>query len=116
MAYRLAKSLIELRAAVNAAAPLRNRASDGWIGDTAHASRVRDHNPWVKDGGMGIVTALDITNDPDHGVDGQQLSRALITDARVKYCIWNRQIWAAAKAKDGWRNYHGINPHNKHVH
>src|SRR5215471_17323553 len=104
MAYRLAKSLVELRAAVNAAAPLRNRASDGWIGDAAHASRTSDHNPWVKDGKTGIVTALDITNDPAHGVDGDTLSKALTGDARVKYVIWNRHIWAKDKAAQGWRN------------
>src|SRR4029077_18343897 len=112
MTYRLAKSLVALRAAVNAAAPLRSRESDGWIGDTAHASRNSDHNPWVKDGKTGIVTAIDITNDPAHGVDGNVLSKTLTEDPRVKYVIWNRHIWAAAKAKAGWRNYTGANPHN----
>src|SRR4029077_6631526 len=83
---------------------------------TAHASRNSDHNPWVKDGSAGIVTAIDITNDPAHGVDGNVLSKTLTEDPRVKYVIWNRHIWAAAKAKAGWRNYTGLNPHNHHVH
>lgn len=105
---------MELRAAVNAAAPLRSRVSDGWIGDAAHATRTSDHNPWVLDGKTGIVTALDITNDPIQGVDGNVLSRALIRDPRVKYVIWNRQIWS--RQKPTWRAYTGKNPHNHHVH
>lgn len=115
MAYRLAKSLVALRDSVNAAAPVRSRASDGWIGDASHASRSSDHNPWVKDGSTGVVTALDITNDPAHGVTGQALANALIADKRVKYVIWNRRIYNAKVAK-AWRAYKGKNPHDKHVH
>ena len=114
MAYRLAKSLQTLRDDVNAAAPVRNRQSDGWIGDAAHASRTSDHNPWVKDGKTGIVTAIDITNDPEHGVDGNLLAEALKEDWRVKYVIWNRRIWSA-KTK-AWKKYTGKNPHDHHVH
>jgi len=110
MAYRLAKSLVALRAAVNAAAPLRSRVSDGWIGDLAHSSRKSDHNP----NAAGVVTALDITNDPAHGVDGGAIAKALTADPRVKYVIWNRKIWSASKPS--WRPYTGKNPHTKHVH
>ena len=116
MTYRLANSLVELRAALNRAAPFRSRVSDGWIGDASHASRSSDHNPWVKDGKTGVVTALDLTHDPEHGVDCNVLAEALIRDPRVKYVIWDRKIWAAAKAAQGWRKYTGKNPHTKHAH
>lgn len=115
MAYRLAKSLIALRDSINAAAPVRSRASDGWIGDASHASRSSDHNPWIKDGKVGVVTALDVTHDPAHGVDGNVLAQALIGDKRVKYVIWNRRIYNP-KVSKAWRAYSGKNPHNKHVH
>src|SRR5262245_35841607 len=107
--YRLAKSLATLRDNLNAMSPNRNRISDGWIGDLSHSKRVSDHNPVG-----GVVHALDITNDPAHGVDGNRLAEALIEDPRVKYVIWNRRIWNARGG--GWRPYTGKNPHTKHVH
>ncbi|HKV33547.1 MAG TPA: hypothetical protein VJP89_04485, partial [Pyrinomonadaceae bacterium] len=61
MAWRVAKSLLRLREQINELAPNRSKASDGTIGDAAHASRKSDHNPWVKDGSIGVVTAMDIT-------------------------------------------------------
>jgi hypothetical protein len=115
MAYRLARSLEHLRAQINAQWPKRNKASDGWIGDAKHASRSSDHNPWVRDGSTGVVTALDITHDPTHGVDGTAIAEVVKDDPRVKYVIWNRRIWNAAKGKQ-WRGYTGTNPHTKHIH
>jgi hypothetical protein len=67
MAWRPAKSLIQLRDQINQIAPNRSKASDGTIGDAAHASRASDHNPWVREGDAGVVTAIDITHDPDDG-------------------------------------------------
>lgn len=117
MAWRLAKSLEKLRAQINAAAPGRSKASDGTIGDEAHASRSSDHNPWVKDGKMGVVTALDITHDPRNGVDCRIIADHLKSsrDPRIKYVIWNRRIWTPA-VSHGWRAYSGSNPHDKHIH
>lgn len=115
MAYRIAKALDTLRSQVNAAWPNRSKISDGWIGDAAHSSRASDHNPWVKDGSMGVVTALDITHDPAHGVDGGQISETIKVDPRVKYVIYNRRIYNPSVLK-AWRAYHGTNPHTKHVH
>src|SRR4051794_9209283 len=60
MAFRLAKALETLRSQVNAAHPTRRKASDGWIGDTAHSARKSDHNP----NSAGVVCALDMTHDP----------------------------------------------------
>jgi murein L,D-transpeptidase YcbB/YkuD len=117
MTWRLAKSLETLRAQINEAAPKRSKASDGTIGDAAHSSRSSDHNPWVKDAGVGVVTALDITHDPRNGVDCDAIAEALKAsrDLRIKYVIWNRRIWTPAKAQ-AWRSYTGANPHDKHVH
>lgn len=120
--WRVAKSLLAMREQVNQKAPGRSKANDGTIGDAAHASRSSDHNPWVADGSVGVVTALDITHDPTHGCDAGAIAEAIrgSRDARVKYIIWNRRIanplplngqppWA-------WRPYNGANPHNKHCH
>ncbi len=117
MAWRLAKSLETLRKQINEAAPTRSKTSDGTIGDAAHASRLSDHNPWVKDGAVGVVTAMDITHDPRNGVDCAAIAEALRTsgDPRLKYIIWNRRIWTPAKAAQ-WHAYSGVNPHDKHVH
>ena len=113
--WRLAKSLVKLREAVNAKWPERSKVSDGSIGDAAHASRKSDHNPWLHDsGGQPVVSAVDITHDPVNGPDGLVLATALITDPRVKYLIWNHRIW---KARTGaWEHYTGVNAHTHHVH
>lgn len=113
--WRLAQTLVKLRRQLDRTYPQRSKATDGSIGDKAHASRASDHNPWVRDAGVGVVTAIDITHDPTHGVDGMLLSRRLISDPRVKYVIWNRQIYNAA-VSDKWRPYRGANPHTAHVH
>jgi hypothetical protein len=34
----------------------------------------------------------------------------------VMYVIWNKRIWGAYAANQGWRAYHGSNPHTDHVH
>ncbi len=116
--WRLAASLQSLRDTVNALAPLRSKASDGSIGDAAHASRGSDHNPWVVVGGKGVVTAIDVTHDPATGCDAERLAESLRTgrDARIKYVIWNRRIFSATVQPWVWRPYTGSNPHNHHVH
>lgn len=121
MTWRLAKSLETLRSQVNKASPNRSKASDGTIGDAAHASRSSDHNPHVRDGSMGVVTALDITHDPAHGVDIQKLADALVAsrDSRIKYIICNGNIVSGSgqsKPAWKWRPYSGSNKHTKHVH
>jgi DNA/RNA endonuclease G (NUC1) len=121
-AWRVARSLLALRRQVDARAPRRSKASDGTIGDAAHAARSSDHNPWVRDGAMGVVTAMDITHDPANGCDAGALADSILAsrDARVKYVIWNRRI-ASSYVTGGvaawtWRPYNGTNPHSKHVH
>lgn len=114
MSARIAKSLDALRKQIDAAAPGRDKSSDGWLGDAAHAARKSDHNP----NAAGVVTALDITHDPARGVNARALAEALITsrDKRIKYVISNRQINSSAVSPWQWRPYDGPNAHEHHVH
>lgn len=120
--WRVAKSLEHLRAQINAAFPQRSKGSDGTIGDARHASRSSDHNPWVVDNGIGVVTAFDVTHDPGHGCDAGRIAEAIRAsdDRRVKYIIWNRRIANSqpigAAPAWAWRAYTGQNPHNHHCH
>ena len=116
--WRVAESLQRLLEQVNQMAPGRNKASDGAIGDPRHQSRSSDHNPWVIDRGIGVVTARDITHDPKNGCDAQKIADLIVAakDPRVKYVIWNRQICSSQNQPWKWRRYTGTNPHTKHVH
>ena len=119
MAWRIAESLEKLRKQLNALYPNRSKASDGGIGDAAHASRSSDHNPWFKDSkGIGIVTARDFTHDPANGLDCHKLAQTLIEsrDPRIKYIIWNKQILSSKQQPWKWRPYSGINAHKHHLH
>lgn len=118
MAWRLAVSLETLRNEVNARWPGRNKASDGTLGDTAHAATASDHNP----NPQGVVCAFDITHDPTDGPDCDVLF-AELADRRhpdCKYLIWDRQI-VRAYDKPGipaWMPapYTGADPHTNHIH
>lgn len=113
MDWRLARSLSTLLGQVNSAYPGRSKASDGTIGNQAHATRPSDHNP----NPQGVVCGLDITHDPANGCDAHALAETLRTHRHpnLKYLISNSRI---ASAKDGWawRPYTGVNKHNKHIH
>jgi peptidoglycan hydrolase-like protein with peptidoglycan-binding domain len=118
MAWRVAKSIFKMRDQFNAACPRRNRSSDGFIGDAAHASRSSDHNPWVKDGKTGIVTAGDFTHDPINGMHTWDIAEYLrqMRDPRIKYVISNRRIFSSVQNPWIWRKYTGSNPHSSHMH
>lgn len=107
-AWTLAPALSALLREVNARWPHRSKASDGTIGDTAHAARQSEHNPDSR----GIVRAVDITV---AGIDKAALLRAVIGDSRVHYVISDRKIYSRS---NGWTPaaYYGANPHDKHVH
>lgn len=111
--WRNAKAIDKLREQINAAAPGRNRASDGTIGDAAHAAVQSEHNPDHN----GVVRAVDITHDPHAGVDGNVITEAIKAskDPRVLYIIWNHKIWGPGVSPD-WRPYRGANPHDHHFH
>lgn len=118
--WRVAESLVTLRKQINTTSPNRHKDSDGTIGDTSHASRNSDHNPWVVNAGVGVVTALDITHDPSHGIDSRKLAQTLLDsrDARIKYVISNGQIASGFTGQSPWqwRRYEGKNPHKHHMH
>ena len=118
MAWRVAESLKKLRSQINQLAPSRSIASDGTIGDAAHASKDSDHNPRVTDGSIGVVTALEITHDPAGGCDAEKLVKSIVAskDTRVKYLIYNKQIVSSTVKPWEWRPYTGKNPHQKHCH
>ena len=118
MAWRLAKSLDKLRGEVNAKWPNRSKASDGTIGDAKHATRSSDHNPHIKDGSIGVVTAMDITNDPENGPTIKNLSETLRQnkDKRIKYVICDGRIFSSKVSPWKWRKYTGASPHIHHMH
>lgn len=113
--WRVANSLDKLLSQINAKWPTRDKSSDGSIGDSAHASRSSDHNPWVDD---GVVTARDYTHDPAHGFDSYAFADHLreTKDSRIKYVISNSRIFSSETSPWVWRKYSGSNPHDHHVH
>jgi hypothetical protein len=118
--WHVAGSLEQLLAQINAHAPNRSKASDGGIGDAAHATRDSDHNPWYGAPSNPTVTARDFTHDPAGGMDGQWLADTLVQgrDPRLKYVIWNHRILdtRAEFHPWTWQPYNGINAHTHHVH
>ena len=113
---RLAHALAQLRTQVNQAFPGRGKASDGWIGDEAHAASNSEHNP----NRAGVVRALDITHDPANGVDGALLAADAIAEmdrrGAAGYVIHAGRIRSTILMRGVWRKYSGSNPHNSHVH
>ena len=96
----------------------RDRASDGWLGDSKHATRKSDHNPDEQ----GWVRAIDVDRDlsgkpkPDIMPDvADQLRLLAKTDKRISYIIFAGQI-ASAKSLWRWKPYSGINKHDHHCH
>lgn len=99
--------------------PDRDKASDGWIGDTAHqANPSSDHNPDPR----GLVHAIDVDEDlKTPGVSMERCVQYLLgrcrsgKEKRLRYLIYERRIWSAS---NGWRQkaYTSSNPHDKHAH
>lgn len=125
---RPAKAITKLIAEVNALDPGRPKQSDGTLGDAAHATRDSDHNPWVKDGRVGVVTATDLTEDPKFKpkpLNNYIVERLCETkDSRVKYMIHEGKIWRSydkvvnGKLVKAWTpsKYTGSNGHFAHLH
>ena len=89
--------------------PKRKKLSDGLLPSPAHikASPTSDHNTGL---------AVDLTHDPDNGVDCAVIFEKLKEDKRINYLIFQGKIWSRARRKEGNRKYSGSNPHNKHLH
>lgn len=115
MAWKLAPALAALISDVNDQWPGRSKASDGTIGDAAHAARKSEHNPNREPGDDvpdGYVTAADITSD---GIDAKRLIDAMINDRRTWYVIHKGRI-RSRTYQFADRPYTGSNPHNGHIH
>ena len=86
--------------------PKRKKVSDGLLPSAAHLKQSpnSDHNTGY---------AVDLTHDPENGINCHEVYAYLKLDARVKYLIFKGKIWSA---KNGETKYEGINKHNKHLH
>jgi hypothetical protein len=114
-----------LRNQINARWPNRDRRSDGWIGDRAHAARISDHNPDAH----GIVHAIDIDENMGvgtwrNGKTAQRLANQLIAYAasdlpgakRLKYVVYEDRI-ASGTYKPTWWKWRGKGyGHTAHIH
>lgn len=117
------RGLIKLRDQINAAAPNRSKASDGFIGDAAHQATASDHNPEHPPPAGNPdyqVDAGDFTQDAAHGADMAVVSEAIRVskDPRVSYVIYNRRIFSGPEGPQPWvwRPYSGTDPHTNHMH
>lgn len=92
-----------------ALSPKRKKLSDGLLPSLAHQrlNPNSDHNTGL---------AVDLTNDPDNGIDCATIFEKLKEDERVDYLIFQGKIWSRQRRKEGNRKYTGSNPHNKHLH
>ena len=117
MTIRLCTPGVVLRDWINHHYPDRDKRSDGWIGDAAHAARPSDHNPDTN----GIVHAIDIDKDLNKRPDeAARLAETLRLDAKtgrrpITYIIYAGRI-SSPRAGWKWRPYDGINPHHHHIH
>lgn len=120
------KGLDVLLAQINAAAPGRNKGSDGSIGDAAHQSRDSDHNPESPPPPGNPdhqVDARDFTHDPAHNADMAVVTESIRVsrDRRVAYVIFNKRIFSSYTSTGGrkaweWGPYTGTDPHTGHAH
>lgn len=118
MKPRLCKAGIQLREQIDDSFSDRSRSSDGWIGDSKHATRKSDHNPDEQ----GWVRAIDISRDLSGRRESDlmpyladQLRIVAKSDKRISYIIFDGKI-ASARSLWRWRKYKGINQHRTHLH
>lgn len=119
---RLVAGGVTLRNQINKRWPKRDKRSDGWIGDKAHAGRQSDHNPDAR----GLVHALDIDADLDPKDPGaaQRLANQIVAYAasgipganRIKYVVFNDQIASGTYANSIWKWRGSGYGHMHHIH
>lgn len=123
----LTKALTRLRTDFNTAFPNRDKASDGWIGDAAHAAGTSGHNAessgkseYTDGDKIDEVRAIDVDNDlKAPSVTMLKVIQKILATPndlkRLKYIIYNRVIWSKS---NGWRPraYTGSSPHTEHAH
>lgn len=126
----LVPCLVALRNDFNRLAPDRDKASDGSVGDAAHADSVSDHNP--DETGHVPISDSDKINEV-HAIDvdssgpwpTRQSMESIVQhllarcrsgqERRLRYIIYGRRIWSASS---DWvqKAYAGSNPHIAHAH
>jgi hypothetical protein len=128
--WTLVPCLVALRDEFNAVAPARDKASDGSIGDEAHADRESDHNPDESGAthdedsdSKNEVHAIDVdASGPWPATMSMQAACDLLVknhregrDDRLQTIIYNSRI---ATNDNGWKwaNYSGSNSHTAHAH
>ena len=119
---RLVAGGVTLRNQINKRWPKRDKRSDGWIGDKAHAARTSDHNADSR----GLVHALDIDKDLDPKDSGaaQRLANQIVAYAasgipganRIKYVVFNDQIASGTYANSMWKWRGSGYGHMHHIH
>ena len=119
---RLVAGGVTLRNQINKRWPKRDKRSDGWIGDKAHAGRQSDHNPDAR----GLVHALDIDADLDPKDPGaaQRLANQIVAYAasgipganRIKYVVFRNAISSGTYANSMWTWRKGNYGHEHHIH
>ena len=120
---RLCKGGVTLRDRIDRRWPKRDKASDGWIGDRAHASRASDHNP----NKAGVVHAIDIDENLGKYANGRTarlLANQLLDYAasglpgssRLKYVVYENRIASGTYRKTWWTWRHGNYGHEAHIH
>ena len=120
---RLVKAGETLRDQINQAFPDRDKRSDGWVGDSAHAARKSDHNPDRN----GWVHAIDIDEHLLGKDKGQKLARELADQliqyarerkdgGRLKYVVYENAIASATYRNKFWTWRKGNWGHTQHIH
>jgi hypothetical protein len=124
---RLVAAGVTLRAQVNKRWPTRDKTSDGWIGDRAHAARKSDHNADAH----GWVHALDIDADllgPGKRARSRKVAQELadqlieyarsgaLGSERLKYVVFDNQIASGTYSKQFWTWRKGSWGHENHIH
>ena len=126
----LVPSLVALRSEFNTVSPGRDKRSDGWLGDRAHALTPSDHNPdetgrtpYEDADHVDEVHAIDIDDSgpwPRPGWFDETIERIRTfhqqgKDNRLQNIIRNRRV-ASRSWGWTWRPYDGSNPHTEHAH
>ena len=120
----LAPCLVVLRDEFDRSGPNRDKTTDGWIGDPAHAARTSKHNPHPT---TKIVHAIDVDKsgpwitgtmeDRIQHLVGQccMSGESGLDHGRLTNIIFNKRIWSASS---NWaqKPYSGENPHTEHAH
>jgi hypothetical protein len=122
---KLCKGGVKLRDQIDRRWPKRDKRSDGWIGDKAHANRTSDHNP----NKAGVVHAIDIDENMGkgsarNGRTARRLANQLLDYAasglpgsnRLKYVVYENRIASGTYRKTWWTWRHGNWGHEAHIH